>query len=476
MLLAVVRARFAAIALSSIIAPRVTVAQDAAALVQRAVAHVGGDSALRAVRTARLEYTTSWYRTSFVDAPAPPSLGIEQNVDTRDYTRGIWRYERLFGGPNRIVDVVRDSVAIMDAGRGWQPLSGAYVTERDELFTLSPERLLVLAADGAASGKLRVAGDTTIEGRPHVRVSGAIAGRPSTLYLRRGDAQLSGYRYRAGQPWDFGLAAWGDMEVNVWYGRWGIVGGVLTPHDVAINRVGRPYKRIAVTRAQYNVPIAEDSVAVSDSLRGRYLREQHRAMFDLSVDSIRTSPEGFTTFGVSGTPLGATRRKDGWLVYGAGVAPLLTERALVKLTQSGEPVAGVVLGAMSVGVTGGVGALAQRKVPMYAAGTARPYLSAMFAQQRAPMTSVRWVTTGGWHMVGGDSLWIEPADLPDAEGALVVWDPRMKSVYAGDGLSPAQARVVIALAGERRWAVAGVYFRGALTPLAQLRRQAGLAP
>jgi len=446
-----------------------------AAMLARAVARSGGDSALRAVRTARYEYLTQWMRTSFAPHPAPAASSVETNVDTRDYGRDIWRYERRFlGSPQVIRDIVRDSVAITDIGRGWEPLSGAYVHERGELFLAAPERLLVRAQDAAQAGRARSGPDTLIGGSPHARVIATLDGREVTLFLRRSDAQLTGIRYHAEQPWDFGLAAWEEMPVEVWYSRWSVSGRYLVPFDLAIHRVGRPYKRLSIVRVQFNAPVVEDSVLVPDALRARYLAEQHRAMFDLPADSLAVSPEGFATFAVPGTPLGALRKRGGWVILGTGAAPLIADRALARLRQDGLPVALGIVGSLTVSGAGGAPTLARAGIPLLAAAPARPFLAAMFAQQGIPMRGITWIAAGGWRVVAGDSLWLEPVELPDTEGSLLLWDPRLRWLYAGDAPTPAQVRGALMIAQERGWPVERMLVRGSAMSVADARRLAGL--
>lgn len=455
--------------------PAIQTPHTPSALLARAVARSGGDSALRSVRTARYEYLTQWMRTSFASLPAPAASGVELNTDWRDYQREVWRYDRRFlGSPAVIRNVVRDSVALTDTGQGWGPLSGAYVHERDEVFLAAPERLLLRMHDAALAGTVRRGADTVIGMAAHARLQATLDGREVTLFLRESDAQLTGVRYRAAQPWDFGLAAWGEMEVETWYSRWTVSGPFLVPYDYAINRVGRPYKRLSMVRIQLNAPLAEDSLAVPDALRARYLAEQRRAMFDLPVDSIGVDPDGFARFGVPGTPLGALRGREGWLLLGAGAAPLIADRAVARLRQSGAPILAAVLGTLTVGGAGGAPLLARAGIPLLASTTARPFLEVMFAQQGLEPRGITWITRGGWRVVAGDSLWLEPADLPDAEGGLLLWDPARRWLYAGDAPGPPQIRGALTIAAERGWPVTMMLVRGSAMPLAEVKRLAGL--
>ena len=79
-------------------------------------------------------------------------------------------------------------------------------------------------------------------------------------------------RYVAAQPNDFGLAPYGAMEVELWYGQWRSVAlagtsGVRYPTQWDISRIGRPYKRITILSARFDVASSPDSFAVSDELR-----------------------------------------------------------------------------------------------------------------------------------------------------------------------------------------------------------------
>ena len=93
-------------------------AQPAAAptaLLDRTIARMGGDSALRAIRTVRLDVMTQWARTSFANRPFTDQPSYERNVELRDYASGAWRNTRNFfgAGPSLpIVDVVRDTIAV----------------------------------------------------------------------------------------------------------------------------------------------------------------------------------------------------------------------------------------------------------------------------------------------------------------------------------------------------------------------------
>jgi hypothetical protein len=81
---------------------------------------------------------------------------------------------------------------------------------------------------------------------------------------------------------------------------------------------------------------------------------------------------------------------------------------------------------------------------------------------------VQTVARGRWLRAGGDSLWLEPIDLPDAPGALIAYAPSLEWVYSGMAANPLHLELVLARARERGWSVSQVgsarSVRTALTP------------
>jgi len=73
----------------------------AAALLDHTIARMGGDSALRGIRSLRLDMMTQWARTTFANRPFADLPSYERNVELRDYTTRAWRNTRQFlgGGP-----------------------------------------------------------------------------------------------------------------------------------------------------------------------------------------------------------------------------------------------------------------------------------------------------------------------------------------------------------------------------------------
>jgi hypothetical protein len=400
--------------------------------------------------------------------------------ELRDYAVPAWRNTRRFltqrptagsgpAVPMEITDVVRDSVAIRRAPAAapgappaagapaapvpaWGPLNVAYVDERRELFAAAPERALLAVRDAR---DLRAMPDTVIAGLAHARFTATVDRYPATLFVRRGDGLPALLRLRAAQPHDFGLAPWGEMEVEHWYSAWTKQqGGILYPMQWDVRRVGRPYKRMTVLGVTFNPTVAADSFAVSDSLRGAFLATANRAMHDLPLDAARRVDEDWASFNTNGAPAGAVRVGGEWLLLESGQAPMNAERAVAWLarTDSGAPVVGALVTPPSSG-SGGSAWLARSRLPIYVGPGVAPFQTTVLRNHGAPVRTLVTVDRGRWLRVGTDSLWLAPLDLPDAPGALVAYWPSREWVYSATAQLPAHRDVLLAHARARRWKV-----------------------
>jgi hypothetical protein len=403
----------------------------AVAMIDRALQRMGGEELLGSIRSLRMDVMTQWQRINLGTHPFGDAPSYERNVDLRDYTSNRWRNTRTFLPNGSSVDIVDDTVASrsLSAANGATTVSAlsiAYVDERRELFAFAPERTLSLAK---ASGGLQALGDTLIDGIAHGRVHGSVDGFATTWFLRRADGLLAMLRFTADERNDFGLAPWGEMEVEFWYSNWVLIPpGILLPRQRDVRRVGRPYKRMLVLAMTANAPAPSDSFAISDSVRQRYFASQRAAMWDVNVEGSTITPEGFVSLPPITGFLGAVRLGGAWVMLEAGQAPGAAERAAMWLESQGTRV-GAVLVASTTSGNGGLRWFAERRTPLYiAAGAermARQLLGAATLRARGTL-----VTADRWVQVGSDSLWLARVEVPDANGSLVAYSPTQKWLYA----------------------------------------------
>lgn len=455
---------------TGVLAPAPASQVGARAVVDTAIARMGGETALRAVHRARYDMMTQWLSTTFDARPFQNAPGYEWHTDYRDYDSRTWRNVRRFmsnGAWAATTDLVVDTVAARTSGPyargvatpagdvdGWAPLDVAYVDERRELFLLTPERILLLAHDAP---DLRQLGDTVIGGIRHAVVAATIDGFPTRVYLRRTDGFLAMARYHADESNDFGLAPWGPMDVAVWYSVWrtDAASHLTLPREWDITRVGVPYKRMTVLGVAFNDTMPADSLVLTDAVRRAYLAHARRPMADLPLDSARIVAAGrLVEFRTPGAPLAGVKLGGGWLLIEPGNLPLNAERADAWLAahDHAHVTAGLIGGSAP---SGGAAWIARKGMPLYLAPAGEASTGRSLRNYGAPLSTLRHVTNGEWirTSAGGDSAWVEPIDLPNAPRTLMLYVPSMRWVYSSKISGPAELALVAARARARGWAV-----------------------
>ena len=428
----------------------------AKAIVDTALARMGGKDAVARVQRVRREMLTTWQRTNFRNEPYADAPSYELHTDVRDYGLRAWRNTRKFGfGPNaqQIVDIVRDTVAIRQGPNGvWAPLNIAYVDELKEVLAIAPEHLLLVASDAP---DLALGRDTTIDGVAAARVAATVEGHRVTMFFRKGDGLLAMTRFRAAQPNDFGLVGWGAMDVETWYSRWArFPVGAALPTQIDQMRLGRPYKRMTVLSAAFDTVTTAESFAVSDSLRAAFFATATKPMHDVPLDSAKVVDGSYASFGAFGSPAGAVKVGGRWVLVEAGQGDLSAERALDWLarTDQGASVAAAVLTLTSAG-NGGVTAIGRRRIPAYVGPASRPFVDRMLGNTGIAGVSPVTVTRAQWLKVGSDSLWLEPVDLPDAPRTMLVYSPTLKWAYTANAAAPLQQQYLLRALRGRGWTV-----------------------
>jgi hypothetical protein len=430
-------------------------------IVAHAADLMGGESALRGIRRVTLDMMTQWQRTGFRQVPHTDRPSFEPHFDVRDYGIPAWRNTRDFGA-RQVRNIIRDSVAVTDFGQGFQPLSVAYVDERDELFTYTPDRLLLALLDATA---LEAPGDTMIGGERHHRVRGTLGGRYlSTVYFHAGTGLPTLLRFRAGHFADFGLVPWGEMDVEVWYSNWRTFGEISIPTQWDIERVGAPYKRMTVRRADFAPEFAPaDSFTITPEQRSEYWASTaSRPMHEgVEVPEARIHAGGVAELGGFGLPAGAVDAGDGWFLLGAGQAAFNYDRAVEALAAVGvDRIRGVVIGAGTTG-NGGVVRAGQAGLPIYASPAAEPFVRTMLANAGESAGTVAVVRDPLELGTGAHRVLLAPVDLPDSPGSLIVHRPATGWLWVPGASTPLDERLARERARELGWAVTSV---GSLNP------------
>lgn len=415
-----------------------TQAASGTQIVSRAAETMGGAERLRAVERVTFEMMTQWKRTTFEPEPYRDLPSYEPHTDVRDYTIPAWRNTRQLLSA-QIVNVVRDSVATTDFGTGPQPLSVAYIRERHELFTYSPDRLILALLDAP---DLVAYGDTVMGHDIYQRVRATLRGRyPATVYFHTGTGLPRRLRFQAAQPEDYGLVHWGAMDVSVWYSNWKTVQGISLATQWDIDRVGVPYKRMTIRQAVINPDFnPADSFSVSAELRAEYpdgqaARPMHEVLPQVSEPSL--TAEDRIELGGFGIPAGAVRIGQGsdWLLLGTGQTPFNLEQGLESFERVSDGTIPAVLFTLGGSGSGGVVGAIDRGMVVYTGVSGEPHLLRIAANAGVDVASIVVVSTELRLGETGPGIRLAPLDLPDRPGSIILFQESTGWAWAPEATS-----------------------------------------
>jgi hypothetical protein len=226
---------------------------------------------------------------------------------------------------------------------------------------------------------------------------------------------------------------------------------------------------MTVRSAAFNPTFAADSFSTAPELRARFLAARG-PMHDRQVDSVTMLNPRIAAVAGFGFPAGAFRTSDGWYLLGAGHHPLMLERTRTALGRHGvERILGAVIGVARAG-NGGVVALAGEGVPLFVAPAAAPFVRVMLANAGRPIDSFTVLSEGRWLGSGSGRVRLEPVDLPDTPGSIMLHAPELGWLYAPDAATPLDVRLVIERAKQLEWTwnalgtAAGLVVQGKLPP------------
>ena len=146
-----------------------------------------------------------------------------------------------------------------------------------------------------------------------------------------------------------------------------------------------------------------------------------------------------------------------WLLLETGDGPLKPGRAS-RWLRARAPATRVTGGLVTrpAGAVGGAAWLAGEHRNVYVAPGAVRAAQASVRENGQSEAYVVGVHEGRWLRVGGDSLWAEPIDLPDAPGSLLVYVPSLRWVYSHGMTSLVSRELILRRVREHGWLVSRV--------------------
>lgn len=244
-------------------APRATAPRD---LVARAVAAMGGDSALRSVRGVAVDFYTATFGLGQEETPqsqARATVTIGQTLTDYAGARQLGTVElrNPAGAVNRLRRVTAGGIGMLETNGRQAPDNPGTVAGFETGMRRAFERFLLAALDAPTA--LRAIPARSWRGALHDGVRYASGPDTLDLYFDR----------RTGLPIVTESVSddpiLGDRHTVSWYTRWQASGGVLYPRQYDVEWNGRLQTHSVFTAVTINPPIADSLFAIPDSIRAR---------------------------------------------------------------------------------------------------------------------------------------------------------------------------------------------------------------
>ena len=254
-----------ALSLAVLSIPVVAAGAQAREVVARAASAMGGEAALRGVRSTSLVYQRVLLAMGQAETPdSPPRPQFFSGETHHDYAGNRRRIvDEARPAPNAVMrfsQVLAGGVVHNDNSGGLSGQTGAAaVAAAERLMRHSPERLLLAALDRPAA--LRTLPPRRLRGEVSAGVRYASGADTIDLWFDRGNGLLLATEVTTDD------AVLGDRRTVTMFTRWTDAGsGVKLPRQVDVRVNDLPLSHTTYIAARVNAPIADSLFAIPDSV------------------------------------------------------------------------------------------------------------------------------------------------------------------------------------------------------------------
>ena len=451
-------ALLARLALVTAVAAGATSAQSPAATVQRAVAAMGGEPALRGLANTNYEFNSAGFGIGQEETPGSPARAtVSYGRIVTDY-RGMRRatsqeLRAVTGVITRQRRVLADGIGMTETNGTQSPDAPAAVSGAMAEVRLLPDRLLLGALEN--TGALSALAPRTFRGETMDGVRYANGADTVSLWFDR----LNGLLVVAERVTDDGVL--GDRRNTAMYTRWADVSGVKLPREIDSEANGRLVAHTVITTASVNGALDDAVFAIPDSISRRAQRGPV-APAPIVVNLVDVGPNVWRAEGQSHHSL-IVRQGNGLLVIEMPQTSARSRAVLDTLASRfpGVPVRLAVNTHHHWDHSGGVREYLARGIPVVTHSRNVAFIRGIAAARktvapdalsRAPRIPDVRAATDMMTIGTGDSR-VQLLELHNthAEGMLAVYVPALRALFVADvvqpgpGMSPVGSREVVAM-------------------------------
>ncbi len=424
---------------------------DARALAQSALAAMGGEARIRAIKRMRIESIGHQHLLEQSERPEGPWL-----VDYRDISefrdaenarlrRTIKSRGVLSPDGISLTTIVSDGAAAYEFNGRYVPAQQSELQDAEETLVLAPERALLNAIEAS---DLRREKDEVLQGvNQHVLVF-TWQGKPFRIFLNANTALPTGAETVSDYPYHMFWGLWGDTATRVYYSTWMIeIGGVRYPRQFDVVRQGMPFQSVTVTKLEINPAPAAEQFNITPEIKGAFGKNK------IAIDDLplgwrgRGQPQEIAKDAViipAGWNVALVRQPDGVVIIEGPISPGYSARVIAEAERRfpGAPIKAVISTSDAWPHIGCVREYVARGITVYALDLNRPLLERVIAAPRRnhPDMLAKNPRKPNFRIVSGKTVLGEGANRMEiypirgegSERMLMVYFPESGLLYGSD--------------------------------------------
>ena len=428
--------------------PQQPIQSSAANLIRSALAAMGGEEKIRALKT--LHITMMGHRNLLEQSERPEGPYIVEYLDIdewRDLEHDSWKRQEhhrdALEDYSRTM-IVSDGVAAEKAGDKEVPGSNEQLENANDALNMGPERILLNAL---ASPDLKRLPDLKLQDVPHHLVEFSRAGTVIRVFLNADTSLPTAVEWVSAYPGGFFWSIWGDITTRVYYSFWWLQNGIHYPLQMDVFRNGLPDSSMAIKAIEFNPRLAQDTFAVSPDARGGFTSRAAKTADDLPLGrtgspAVEPAPGIVIIPGFWNTTI--VRQADGLVVLEAPISSGYSSRLVAEAQRRfpGIPIKAVITTSDAWPHIGGLREYVARGIPVYAVARTLPLLQRFVNAPRTirPDTLAKSPQQPLFRAVseklvlgsGPNRMEIYPLRGESSERQMMVFFPEHKLLYGSD--------------------------------------------
>ena len=428
--------------------PQQPAQSSAADLLHSALAAMGGEEKIRALKT--LHFTMMGHRNLLEQSERPEGPYIVEYLDIdewRDLEHGSWKRQEhhrdALEDYSRTV-MVSDGVAVEKSGDKQTPGSDEQLENAHDALNMGPERILLNAL---AATDLKRLPDLKLQDVPHHLVQFSRAGTVIRVFLNADTSLPTAVEWVSAYPGGFFWSIWGDITTRVYYSFWWLQNGIHYPLQMDVFRNGLPDSSMAIKTIEFNPRLPQDTFAILPEARAGFLSRPAKTAEDLPLGrtgspAVEPAPGIIIISGFWNTTI--VRQEDGLVVLEAPISSGYSSRLIAEAQRrfSGIPIKAVITTSDAWPHIGGVREYVARGIPVYAVARTLPLLQRFVSAPRTiqPDTLAKSPRQPVFRPVseklalgsGPNRMEIYPLRGESSERQMMVFFPEHKLLYGSD--------------------------------------------